>query len=167
MDDGGDRVVGVVENDGQNGSGSQGVQGSVFGYGDEEDVDVGDDLGDVDEEDVDVEDDQGEVQTYLGATHDFKERYYRHRTSFNNEDYRTDTTLSKYVWKLKEEGRRYSIKWRIIDRGKTYRPESGRCHLCLKEKYWLIFHKEMGSLNDNSEVWTPCMHRHSTFLSKA
>ena len=115
----------------------------------------------------DVEDDQGEVQTYLGATHDFKERYYRHRTSFNNEDYRTDTTLSKYVWKLKEEGRRYSIKWRIIDRGKTYRPGSGRCHLCLKEKYWLIFHKEMGSLNDNSEVWTPCMHRHSTFLSKA
>lgn len=55
MDDGGDRVVGVVENDGQNGSGSQGVQGSVFGYGDEEDVDVGDDLGDV-EDDAGLED---------------------------------------------------------------------------------------------------------------
>ena len=55
MDDGGDRVVGVVENDGQNGSGSQGVQGSVFGYGDEEDVNVGDDLGDV-EDDAGLED---------------------------------------------------------------------------------------------------------------
>ena len=55
MDDGGDRVVGVVENDGQNGSGSQGVQGSVFGYGDEEDVDVGDDLGHV-EDDAGLED---------------------------------------------------------------------------------------------------------------
>lgn len=70
MDDGGDRVVGVVENDGQNGSGSQGVQGSVFGYGDEEDVDVGDDLGDVDEEDVDVEDDQGDVMNALGDVED-------------------------------------------------------------------------------------------------
>ena len=66
MDDGGDRVVGVVENDGQNGSGSQGVQGSVFGYGDEEDVDVGDDLGDVDEEDVDVGDDLGVGMDALG-----------------------------------------------------------------------------------------------------
>ena len=55
MDDGGDRVVGVVENDEQNGSGSQGVQGSVFGYGDVEDVDVGDDLGDV-EDDAGLED---------------------------------------------------------------------------------------------------------------
>ena len=117
-----------------------------------------------------VEDDQGEVQTYLGASHNFKERYYRHRTNFNNPDYRTDTTLSKYVWKLKEDRREYSIKWRIIDRGKTYRPGSGRCNLCLKEKFWLIFHPEnpeMGSLNDYSEVWTPYMHRHSTFLSKA
>ena len=114
-----------------------------------------------------VEDDQGEVQTYLGATHDFKERHYGHRTSFNNPDYRTDTSLSKYVWKLKEEGRQYSIKWRIIDRGKTYNPGSRRCNLCLKEKYWLIFHPEMGSLNDHSEIWTPCMHRHSTYLRKA
>ena len=59
MDDGGDRVVGVVENDGQNGSGSQGVQGSVFGYGDEEDVDVEDDQGDVMNALGDVEDDAG------------------------------------------------------------------------------------------------------------
>ena len=64
MDDGGDRVVGVVENDGQNGSGSLGVQGSVFGYGDEEDVNVGNDLGDV--EDVDVGDDLGDVEDDAG-----------------------------------------------------------------------------------------------------
>ena len=59
MDDGGDRVVGVVENDGQNGSGSQGVQGSVLWYGDEEDVDVEDDQGDVMNALGDVEDDAG------------------------------------------------------------------------------------------------------------
>ena len=115
----------------------------------------------------DVEDEEVEVQTYVGATHDFKERFYRHRTSFNNEDYRTDTTLSKFVWKLKEARREFDIKWRIIDRGAAYRPSAKRCNLCLKEKYWIIFHPEMSSLNDNSEIWTPCMHRHSTFLKKA
>ena len=115
----------------------------------------------------DVENDVGEVQTYTGATHDFKERYYGHRTSMNNPNYRTDTSLSKFVWRLKDEGRSYSIKWRIIDRGRTYRPSAKKCNLCLKEKYWLIFHPEMGTLNDHSEIWTPCMHRHSTFLSKA
>ena len=60
-------MVGVVENDELSGSGSQGVQGSVFGYGDEEDVDVGDDLGDVDEEDVgDVMDALGDVEDDAG-----------------------------------------------------------------------------------------------------
>ena len=114
-----------------------------------------------------VEGEVEEVHTYVGASHDFKERYYRHRTSFNNPDYRTDTTLSKCVWKLKEENRQFSMKWRIIDRGAAYRPSSRRCNLCLKEKYWIIFHPEMASLNDNSEIWTPCMHRHSTYLKKA
>ena len=86
-----------------------------------------------------VEEEVEEVHTYVGASHDFKERNYRHRTSFNNPTYRTDTTLSKCVWKLKEDNRQFTIKWRIIDRGAAYRPSSKRCNLCLKEKYWIIF----------------------------
>ena len=93
-----------------------------------------------------VEDEEVEGHTYVGATHDFKERFYRHRTSFNNEDYRTDTTLSRFVWKLKEARRDFDIRWRIIDRGAAYRPSAKRCNLCLKEKYWIIFHPEMASL---------------------
>ena len=103
----------------------------------------------------------------LGATHDFKERYYGHRSSFNNEDQRSSTTLSKFVWKMKDENRQYTIKWRIIDRGAAYRPAAKRCNLCLKEKYWIIFHPDMASLNDHSEIWRPCMHKHSTYLKKA
>ena len=37
-------------------------------------------------------------KVYLGtAEGDFKQRFYNHRMSFNNEGYSTDTTLSKYV----------------------------------------------------------------------
>ena len=114
-----------------------------------------------------VRDEVEEVHTYVGATHDFKERYYGHRSSFNLEASRTSTTLSKFVWKMKDEGRQYTIKWRIIDRGAAYRPASKRCNLCLKEKYWIIFHPDMASLNDHSEIWRPCMHKHSTYLKKA
>ena len=114
-----------------------------------------------------VEDEEEEVQTYVGASHDFKERYYGHRSSFNLEASRTSTTLSKFVWKLKDEGRQYRIRWKIIDRGAAYRPAAKRCNLCLKEKYWIIFHPEMASLNDHSEIWRPCMHKQSTFLKKA
>ena len=36
------------------------------------------------------------------AEGDFKKRFYNHRKSFNNEGSANDTTLSKYIWELKE-----------------------------------------------------------------
>ena len=71
-----------------------------------------------------VEEEVEEVHTYVGASHDFKERYYRHRTSFNNPAYRTDTTLSKCVWKLKEDNRQFSMEWRIAVAGPSNTLES-------------------------------------------
>ena len=42
-------------------------------------------------------------KVYLGtATGDFKKRFYNHRKLFNNETSANDTTLSKYIWELKE-----------------------------------------------------------------
>ena len=42
-------------------------------------------------------------KVYLGtAEGDFKKRFYNHRKSFNNEGSANDTTLSKYIWELKE-----------------------------------------------------------------
>ena len=40
---------------------------------------------------------------YFGSTQgDFKTRYYNHKTSFSHEKYRHSTTLSSYVWELKD-----------------------------------------------------------------
>ena len=42
-------------------------------------------------------------KVYLGtAEGDFKKQFYNHRRSFNNEASANDTTLSKYIWELKE-----------------------------------------------------------------
>ena len=36
------------------------------------------------------------------AEDDFKKRIYNHKKSFNNEASANDTTLSKYIWELKQ-----------------------------------------------------------------
>ena len=55
------------------------------------------------------------VETYIGSTNDFARRYYEHRTNANNPSYRTATTLSVYIWKLKDEGKNFDVSWRIIE----------------------------------------------------
>ena len=41
---------------------------------------------------------------YLGtAEGNFKKRYYNHKTSFKNREKANDTTLSKYVWEVKDK----------------------------------------------------------------
>ena len=55
-------------------------------------------------------------KVYLGtAESDFKQRFYNHRMSFNNEGHSTDTKFSKYVWEIKKKLRIMpSLKWSII-----------------------------------------------------
>ena len=39
---------------------------------------------------------------YLGTEGNFKKQSYNHKRSFNNGTSANDTTLSKYIWELKE-----------------------------------------------------------------
>ena len=43
-------------------------------------------------------------KVYLGTTEgDFKQRFYNHKKSLNYSTYRNGTTLSEYVWDIKEK----------------------------------------------------------------
>ena len=56
-----------------------------------------------------------EPQTYIGMTeHNFKARFRNHKILFENPNYRSSTTLSKYIWDLKEEKTNYEIKWSML-----------------------------------------------------
>ena len=51
-----------------------------------------------------VTSDDGQVNTYIGGTNNFRVRYYAHRSDANNPSRKEKgTTLSKYIWNLKEE----------------------------------------------------------------
>ena len=90
-----------------------------------------------------------------------------HRKDLNNANYKGSTTLSKYVWKLKEERKAFQIKWKIIDRAPPYNPMTRKCNLCIKEKFYIIYRPNMATLNKRNELFNSCRHRHSTLLAKA
>ena len=46
-----------------------------------------------------------QTETYIGLTAPpFKKRFNNHTKSFNHRKYKTDTELSKHIWKLKDGG---------------------------------------------------------------
>ena len=94
-----------------------------------------------------------EPQTYIGMTeHNFKTRFRNHKMSFENPNYRSSTTLSKYMWDLKEEETNYEIKWSIVKRVRAYKSGDAQCHLCLQEKL-CILNAEKKTLF-KQKIWT-------------
>ena len=85
-------------------------------------------------------------------------------SSFRNEQYRNATTLSNYIWTLKDKNINYSPKWKIIDRGRAYQPSGKNCGLCDLEKFYIISRPELASLNQRNELATSCRHRKKHLL---
>ena len=110
---------------------------------------------------------QAEV-TALGKP---KEKYvgiaYRNHTfTFAHKEKRKNTKLSGYIWQLKEESLDYNIKWRILARCQPFKASSKSCRLCLREKYILMHHPELASLNARDEFFSGCLHKHSLKTSQ-
>ena len=100
------------------------------------------------------------VNTYTGMTcNTFKERFYGHRSTFENENHPNPTTLSTHVWDLKGQSKNYEVKWNIIDKAKDFNPATRKCRLCLKEKYHIIFQPTGATLNERTELYSTCRHR--------
>jgi hypothetical protein len=105
-------------------------------------------------------------ETYVGLTENpFKTRYRNHTSSFRNEAYRNSTELSKYVWTLKDSNVHFSIKWKILKQCKPYSNITKRCNLCLHEKFVIICHPELCTLNSRNELVSTCRHRRKFLLN--
>ena len=109
--------------------------------------------------------DNNKDETYIGLTdNSFKTRFNGHTCSFRNVDKRNATTLSQYIWKLKDQKIPYNVKWRIVAKGRSYSTSSKKCNLCLKEKYFIICKPHMASLNNRNELASECRHRKKHLL---
>ena len=52
-----------------------------------------------------------------------------------------------------------------IKRCKAYKSSSKRCNLCLHEKFLIICHPELGTLNSRNELISACRHRKKHLLA--
>ena len=107
------------------------------------------------------------VETYIGLTNDpFKARFENHKSSFKYQHRRKASELSKHIWRLKERGSAYAIKWKIIEQVKPFSPVTGQCPLCLREKYLILTKPHLGTLNSRDEILSACRHKQTKLLAK-
>ena len=101
------------------------------------------------------------------AEGDFKQRFYNHRMSFNNEGHSKDTTLSKYVWEIKKKLKIMpSLKWSIIKSVPAYSSISRKCQLRLQRKFEILIYSNPNELlNKRSEIISKCPHVNKFLLS--
>ena len=95
-----------------------------------------------------------------------KTRIGNHELSFADEEYSNSTELSKEIWKIKDRGHDYSVKWRIIKQYPSYNPVTKRCMLCLGEKMEILERSNENLLNKRSELISGCRHKKDFMLSR-
>jgi hypothetical protein len=100
----------------------------------------------------------GYVRTYIGLTgNSFKERFSQHLHSFRNPQRKNSTSLSKYIWLLKDRGVDPIVKWSIAAKASKYKGGRGNCDLCTSEKLCILT-LDAHMLNVREETFSPCLH---------
>ena len=106
-----------------------------------------------------------DYKIYYGAVEgDFKFRCNNHTNSFRNRCYEHATELSKYIWKLKDLGKAFILKWSIAAYASPYRCGTRRCDLCITEKYIIARAGQKRLLNKRTEFISKCRHRNKFLL---
>jgi len=109
--------------------------------------------------------DNNSVQSYIGLTEGaFKSRFNAHNSSFRNTKQKNATTLSQYIWTLKEKNINYNIRWRILAHCRAAQAGSSNCCLCIMEKFYITTRPELGTLNTRNELASSCRHKRKHLL---
>ena len=88
----------------------------------------------------------------------FKSRYTRHKCSFNNSRKRLKTTLSKYIWELKDRNKDFSSNWEILAlRTNKFNLKHG-CTPCNIEIHEISKFNLDLALNKRNELFSNCEH---------
>ena len=101
---------------------------------------------------------ENEERHYIGATEQtFKKRYPNHKDAITKKSAKTATSLSTYVWRLKDAGEAPTIKWKIMKKCRPYKAGTRKCDVCLSEKL-CILKAEANCINANTELMQKCRH---------
>ena len=76
------------------------------------------------------------------------------------------TTLSDYVWKLKDQKVPFTIKWAIKSKAYAFSSGGKSCDLCITEKMTIMLADQRYSLNQRKELLSKCPHKRQFCLKK-
>ena len=102
-------------------------------------------------------------ETYTGVTaRTFKCRWNGHCHDMRHRpepgDKNKGTTLSNYIWKLKDQNVQFNLDWEVVMRGADFNPATGVCGVCNLENFFIMFKPGGATLNQRSEFFTHCRH---------
>lgn len=113
-----------------------------------------------------VEEGGTHTETYIGQTkNSFKKRYTLHKSTFKSPKTKNSTTLSSYIWSLKEKNKTFDITWKILSQAKKLESPLDNCDLCATEKLLILSPNFGSSLNKHSEILGSCRHRTGLYLN--
>ena len=102
---------------------------------------------------------------YYGQTdRTFKERFYGHTSDLRHPSKAKSTSLSTYVWKIRNEGEDPTISWSKVKNARSYNPGNKNCNMCLEEKTTIARDKTKEILNKRSELMYKCLHKQRYLL---
>jgi len=102
---------------------------------------------------------EGTVMSYYSLTeNEFKSRCSNHKSSFRYRN-RNQTTLSSYIWKLKDRKIPCVVNWSIKARDHPFSSGGRACDLCLTEKLVILTADQNSMLNKREELLEACRHR--------
>ena len=105
------------------------------------------------------------MKTHYGLTElTFKERYYKHKSSFQDPEQQNSTSLSTYLSKCVNDGLDPKISWSIKARAHPMLSGGKICDLCLLEKVTILMADPRVTLNKRDEIMSKCMHKRKYLL---
>ena len=114
-----------------------------------------------------VENKLGQKESYIGLAVNFKKRFYKHRKSMEVQNPKNSTTLSTHFWNEVGAGMDPKVTWRIIENNiPAFNPITGKCQLCIREKFIIVLKPELATLNLRHEIFSSCRHKDGKLLTK-
>ena len=105
-------------------------------------------------------------KVYIGSSAtSLKLRMSNHACDFRLRTREHNTTMSTYVWGLKDKGEIPLVTYRILKKARPYSPISRKCSLCTAEKVLIAKGDEAIMLNKKSEISNKCRHRNKHLLA--
>ena len=106
-----------------------------------------------------------EQKEYIGSTgRSFKKRFSEHKHALKHRDSQQSTTLSKFIWKARDEGEEPKITWSLLHKIRTPRGPQRICTTCNLERMEIAAADRRQSLNKRSELTGKCVHFKSFYF---